>query len=90
MTIRTDLERNINSILAQWNPIEVPDTIAETEYTDYVRRIIAIGDNHNALVTHLERVITESMGLDYDAKSPEQRTEIEEVARKLAQVLSHA
>ena len=63
----------VNKILAEWNPIGVPEMIAHSEYTSYVHRLLSCRDDFNALVREMEVVITEDIGLDYDSDNPEHK-----------------
>lgn len=43
----------VNDILAEWNPIGVSDIIAQTEYSDYVQRILNCRDKLDKLIKEL-------------------------------------
>jgi hypothetical protein len=63
----------INEILAKWDPIGVPDTVAKTEYTDYVTRILLKRDNLDDLIKELETIVTKDIGLEYNANNPTEK-----------------
>lgn len=60
----------VNNILAKWDPIGVPDTVAKTEYTDYVQRILQKRNNLNDLISELETIVISDIGLDYNPENP--------------------
>jgi len=60
----------VNDILAEWDPIGVPDTVAKTEYTDYVQRILIKRDNLDGITKELETIIIADIGLDYNGENP--------------------
>lgn len=39
------LEKEINKILADWNPLSVPQYISEYEYVSYVPHLKLLGNN---------------------------------------------
>ena len=78
-------KERINSILAAWNPIGVPSSIAMDEYKSYVEGVIAVGDDFEQMVAFLEKIIVVEMGLDYSDDNLEQKTEIMELASSLVQ-----
>jgi hypothetical protein len=63
----------VNDILAKWDPIGVPDTVAKTEYTDYVTRILLKRDNLDDLIKELETIVTKDIGLEYNADNPTEK-----------------
>jgi hypothetical protein len=63
----------VNDILAKWDPIGVPDTVAKTEYTDYVQRLLVKRDNLDELIKELETIITKDIGLEYNADNKEEK-----------------
>jgi hypothetical protein len=63
----------VNNILAKWDPIGVPDTVAKSEYTDYVQRILLKRDNLDDLIKELETIITQDIGLEYNADNPTEK-----------------
>jgi hypothetical protein len=73
----------VNSLLAQWDPIGVPEEWRHSEYTDYVRPILIRIDNRDALIAYLIHMLRDIIGLSYDANNPKHRAEIIEVADKI-------
>jgi hypothetical protein len=86
MTDNSRLESQINDVLARWNPVDVPDLIAEVEYESYVNDIISIGKKHEVLATYLNKLV-EILGLDLEEGNVAQREEIQKVVVDLLQVL---
>jgi hypothetical protein len=60
----------VNGILAEWDPIGVPDTVAKTEYSNYVQRILAKRDNLDAIINELETIVVLDIGLEYNVGDP--------------------
>lgn len=87
MNSQSKLKQRINDVLASWNPIDVPDTLAHQEYESYIETFIAIGNNAQALTTHLKKLVSETMGLDYNDENPKHRMDIEDVMKKLVEIL---
>src|SRR5688572_4956392 len=63
----------VNDILAKWDPIGIPDTVAMTEYTDYIQRLLLKRDNLDDLIKELETIITKDIGLEYNADNPTEK-----------------
>ena len=76
----TSALEDINEILADWNPVEVPIDIAKDEYKSYVPRIISIGPNYDKIKTELITILTVDLGLTFDEKNVFQQDEVEKVA----------
>jgi hypothetical protein len=63
----------VNDILAKWDPIGVPDTVAMTEYTHYVQRLLLKRDNLDDLIIELETILKKDIGLEYNAYNPSEK-----------------
>ena len=50
---RNSLFDQINYLLSLWNPLEVPDYVTGTEYTDYVYDILDILKSHKNLEDYI-------------------------------------
>jgi len=76
------LSEKINLILAGWNPIGVTEGISLIEYKGYVPNIIKVLqlNSKEAMVNHLEKIITDEMGLLYDRTDNQKLTELENIA----------
>ena len=59
-----DPKEYINKILIEWNPLGVPEYIADVEYIDYVPVIMNNMDNVQSLCSCLEKLLIEKMGFD--------------------------
>lgn len=77
----------INSALAKWNPLDVPDFIAEVEYKSYVHDILSIGCKPDALVVYLKNMLEESLGLGLDEDNVRQHREIQELANEISAIM---
>ena len=73
----------VNDILAEWDPIGVPDTVAKTEYADYVQRILVKRDNLQGIIKELETIITADIGLDYNGDNPNDKGHTVEYATRI-------
>lgn len=51
--IKNSLFDQINYLLSLWNPLEVPDYVTGTEYTDYVYDILDILKSHENLEDYI-------------------------------------
>lgn len=56
----------VNQILAEWNPIGVPEGIADSEYTMYVPNILKFRNDYDGLVVEMNRIVDEVIGLTFD------------------------
>ena len=59
------LEKEINKILADWNPLSVPQYISEYEYVSYVPHLKLLGNNEYEIKKYLIK-ITKKMGITGD------------------------
>ncbi len=74
---------NINKVLADWNPISVPENIATIEYIGYVPLILKNIGNRQNLVCCLEDILINIIGLDYDPTNKKHSEDLEHVCDKL-------
>ena len=81
------LKEQINDILSEWNPLDVPVFIASEEYINYVDSIINIGRDINALRRYFISLIIDRLGLKYDPSNLEQINSIENVIEKVMNAL---
>jgi len=87
MSIDDRIEAQVNAILAKWNPLDVPDFIAQDEYGAYVNIIVSIGGKQDELAIYLKKLLVDSLGLDLDEESVDQQEEIQQVAHDISQIL---
>ena len=87
MKVDSKLKEQINDILSEWNPLDVPAFIASEEYMNYVVSIISIGRNINALRRYFISLIIDRLGLKYDPSNLEQINSIENVIEKVMNAL---
>lgn len=76
-------EESINEILAKWNPIDVPENIAKTEYINFIPSIKRRINSEAELIYCLEDILTNKLELDYNSANPLHKEELKEVARKI-------
>lgn len=58
------IETQIKKILIEWNPLEVPEIIVESEYLDYIPEIISRLNDKDLLRTYLINLLGNTMGLN--------------------------
>jgi hypothetical protein len=78
----------VNQILAEWNPIGVPEGIADSEYTSYVSNVLKFRNDLDGLVKELERIVSVVIGLNYDSNDSEHRQHTVTFAKKIIQALN--
>lgn len=81
------LEKKINDVLAEWNPIKVPESIADIEYTSYVGQIVISFIQSESIFDYLVYIYTNVMG--YEMNEASQRG-IELVSNKILHILDPA
>lgn len=74
---------SINEVLSEWNPIGVPTEISKDEYTSYVSGIFNYKNDFIKLVSHLEYILEDEIGLNYNEKNIEEKKDILFYAYKL-------
>jgi hypothetical protein len=77
----------INKLLAEWNPIGVPETVRSDEYKAYVDQLIKIGPNNEKIVDYLKKILIDRIGLNYSDDNESQREELILVANKIFESL---
>lgn len=78
---------NLNEILADWNPIGLPNEVSKSEYLSYVQNLYNYKDDFLGLVKHLEFLMTQKMELYYDSDDILQKKEILFYAYKIYKLL---
>lgn len=81
---------NINRALADWNPIEVPESIAIEEYKGYIPLILQSIESRQQLITCLENILINQLEVDYDPENKEHSEDLQQVCDKLIQVYQKA
>lgn len=71
------------SILAEWNPIEVPNHIADDEYKSYIPLILKSIHNRIELKNCLEDILINKMEIGYDASNSKHNEDLQQVCDKL-------
>jgi len=75
-----NIDRIINDIIAQWNPLDVPCAIQNQEYKQYVPLIKNNIDNKSSLELCIEEIACTNMGLE---SSISLKTDIEKICDKI-------
>ena len=73
----------INGILAEWNPINVPEHIALSEYKRYISLILQSMESEEKLLTCLEDILTNKIELEYDSSTPLHKEDLLKVVKKI-------
>jgi hypothetical protein len=73
----------INTILSEWDPIEVGKELASDEYKGYIPDILKNIDSKDNLFTCLINILVNEIGLEYDSTNQEQNTDLIIVCDKL-------
>lgn len=79
----------INEVLAAWNPLGVPDDIAQSEYTSYVPRVQSSLSSEQTLIDCLADIVNNKMGLELDLNNEEDLNELKAVYQQLIKI-THA
>jgi hypothetical protein len=77
---------NINRVLAEWNPIEIPENIVTEEYKGYIPLILQSIENRQQLMNCLEDILINKLKLDYDPTNKEHSEDLQQVCDKLIQI----
>lgn len=56
----------INTIVADWDPLGVGETIAEDEYTGYIPSIMQVIENGESLFEYLSHILINDLGSRFD------------------------
>jgi hypothetical protein len=83
MNSSSNLESEINKVLAAWNPFPVPEFLAVDEYRYYASQIALIGNDFEKISAYLKKVVGEDLSLGYDDNNPEHRADVEQIANRL-------
>ncbi len=58
-----DKRKQINILLAKWNPLGVPEELTESEYTDYIDLILSNIYSKQELQICITKILSEYMGI---------------------------
>ena len=76
----------INKILSDWNPIEVPKEIALEEYRIYIPTILTALRKNDDVFNVLIEILTCKMELDYNPEKKEHVDDLKQVCEKLLKI----
>ena len=82
-----NLEERVNSILAEWNPIGVPEFIALDEYRDYIPMLIQHSNTLDSLEATLCHILEDYMEIKVP-KTDRSFMDIKTVCEKLFDAIS--
>ena len=80
------LTENINSILSEWDPLNLGEDISQDEYRGYIPLIISNIENKSSLILCLERILVNNLEVGYDCENNEHKKNLEEIATKILQL----
>jgi len=70
-------------LLSKWNPLDLPENIAKSEYIGFVPIIMKNMDTEEQLLYCIEDILRNKMGLDYNSNNDVQKNELKKLCRKL-------
>ena len=73
----------INGLLIKWNPFDVPEEIAKSEYIGYIPIIMENMINEEQLLDCIENILINKMGLDYNRNNDVQKKDLKRLCKKL-------
>ncbi len=82
------LIKQIDQILAEWDPIGVGKGNAADEYSGYIPVIIKSIGNKKTLINCLISILVNDMGLDYDPFNQLQVDDLEQVCENIIEAAS--
>ena len=74
---------SINDLMAQWNPLDVPEAIAKTEYVGYVPLIIENMIDEMQLLSCIEDILINKMGLEYNRNNSQHKNDLINLCKRL-------
>lgn len=75
--------KNINQILANWNPLDVPESIAIEEYKGYIPLIIRTIESHQQLINCLEDILINQLEVNYDPTNKEHLKDLQQICTEI-------
>jgi hypothetical protein len=79
----------VNQILAEWNPIGVPEGIADSEYTMYVPNMLKFRNDYDGLVIEMKRIVNDVIGLTFDNYEESYQQETLVFAKRIIETLKN-
>lgn len=79
----------VNQILAEWNPIGVPEGIADSEYTMYVQNMLKFRNDYDGLVIEMKRIVNDVIGLTFDNFEESYKQETLVFAKRIIETLKN-
>lgn len=67
--VMNNIDTGVNKVLSKWNPIGVPDSVAEIEYTSYIPEIIEAYKKHKEVHTFMVHLYTEVIGYELNSEA---------------------
>lgn len=80
-----NIVENINQILANWNPLDVPRSVAIEEYKGYIPLILQSIESRQQLITCLENILINQLEVDYDPTNKEHLKDLQRICTEIIQ-----
>ncbi|UXK09386.1 hypothetical protein N5094_03875 [Shewanella putrefaciens] len=80
------IKEQVNLIFSKWNPLDVPELLAEYEYSGYIDEIISVGQDRNKIRQYLIHLINDIFGLEYEESNKYQSKEIDKVTDEIMSI----
>lgn len=77
------LIKNINQILAEWDPLAVGEDISIDEYQGYIPQIIKHIENKEVLTNCLENILINSLETGYNRNNEEHKIMLNDIVEKI-------
>jgi len=77
------LAKDINQILADWDPISVGAKIAKEEYKRYIPLILRTANDPKTLKECLESILIQKLQVGYDSQNERHSRDLENVCKKI-------
>ena len=81
---------NINSVLAEWNPIGVDDNISCDEYRGYIPLILKVIDDEQKLFNCLNDILINQMCTGYDPDNNKHLADLKAVCGRIIKAYEEA
>lgn len=81
----SNIVENINQILANWNPLDVPESIAIEEYKGYIPLILHSIESRQQLINCLEDILINQLEVDYDPTNKEHLEDLLRICEEIIQ-----
>ena len=78
-----NIAKEINQILAEWDPIDVGKDISSDEYQSYVPRMMKDMERKEILTCCLIDILNNSLEMGYDDNNAEHKTDLASIVERI-------